>query len=567
MKLIQAISPMVPPAHIQAEGELQVNRERILQTLLLVVAAAALIGYVGLFVAMLPSFNFPLFALYTGITAIVCSFVAYRKMPYTMRSSIVVVIFLITSIYTLQLQGLEGDGKLYILTFNALATVLLGWKFGLIALIISQVSVGVMGGLMMAGVISLPAAAYTAGSLNSSSLIMTGIFLAILSTLITISLGMMMRGQENAYNRVEKLSEDLTLERNSLQDRVEQRTADLQNRMVQILTASDISKAIASFRDPTSALTQIVNLIRERFNLYYVGIFILDENNDAVLRAGSGQAGEKMVAARHTLPAGGASMIGWAIANRQARIALDVGSESVRFNNPFLPDTRSEMAIPIKREEICLGALSIQSEKANAFDEYDIRILQGIADTLASALENASLYQQSQESLEEVRALNRTYLQQAWSDLINEHGNFSYTYENTEVTHALNPNQVRIPLTLREQVIGQITLETERASLNKDQLAFIDAITTQTALALENARLLEETQQRALQEQTLNQLTAEYTHALNVDDILKSALRQLSRLPAVNEISVHLLPPDNPAAKPMVSKKNGSNGGNGGRES
>ena len=210
-----------------------------------------------------------------------------------------------------------------------------------------------------------------------------------------------------------------------------------------------------------SSCQKSVDLLHDRFNLYYVGVFILDDANNAVLRAGSGEAGKNMVAARHYLPADGASMIGWAITNNQTRIAQDVGAESVRFNNPYLPETRSELAIPIIRQEESLGALSIQSSAVNAFDQDDISVFEGIANALAIALENTRLFTQAQDALDEVRSLNRGYLTRAWSELANKSGSLSFTYENYQANNQLSENLVELPLSLRDQVIGSITLEME----------------------------------------------------------------------------------------------------------
>ncbi len=109
---------------------------------------------------------------------------------------------------------------------------------------------------------------------------------------------------------------------------------------------------------------------------------------------------------------------------------MDVGSEAVRFNNPRLPLTRSEMALPIIAHYEILGAFTIQSEKANAFAEDDITILEGVADSLAVALENARLYQETRQNLEEIRALNRDYLQRAWAETVQTSGDLAYEYEN-----------------------------------------------------------------------------------------------------------------------------------------
>ncbi len=353
---------------------------------------------------------------------------------------------------------------------------------------------------------------------------------------------MLIRGLETSYLRAEKLSQNLLSEQASLQARVDQRTIEIKSRMQQVLTASEVSQIIVSERDPDQLLPKIVDLLHDRFDLYYVGVFIVDDANNAVLRAGSGEAGKNMIAAGHYLPVDGASMISWAVTNNQTRIAQDVGSESVRFNNPYLPETRSELAIPIIRQEESLGAISIQSSKVNAFDEDDISIFEGIANALAIAFENSQLFIRAQNALDEVRSLNRGYLIRAWSELANETGNLSYSYDNFQANSQTSGILVEVPLTLRDQTIGSISLEMENEALTPEQQDFIDVIITQTALALENARLINEIQRRATQEQILNDLTSEFSLATNIDDILKSALRQLNEIPAVSEASIQLAP-------------------------
>jgi GAF domain-containing protein len=248
-------------------------------------------------------------------------------------------------------------------------------------------------------------------------------------------------------------------------------------------------------------------------------------------------------------------MISWAITNNRTRIAQDVEAESVRFNNPYLPETRSELAIPIIRQEESLGAISIQSRELDAFKADDISIFEGIANALAIAFENTQLFTRAQNALDEVRSLNRGYLMRAWSEIANVDGNLRYSYENYQANSQADGNLVEVPLSLRDQTIGSITLEMEDETLTPEQKDFIDVIITQTALALENARLINEIQRRATQEQILNDLTAEFSLATNIDDILKSALRQLNEIPAVSEASIQLAPPAN--GIPLLINGNG----------
>ncbi|MCS7178098.1 MAG: GAF domain-containing protein [Anaerolineae bacterium] len=167
-------------------------------------------------------------------------------------------------------------------------------------------------------------------------------------------------------------------------------------RAAQLEMAAEVARAAASILDVRRLLSETAELVRERFNLYYVGIFLLDESGRwAVLRAGTGEAGRKMLEMGHKLRVGGPSMIGWCTAYGKPRIALDVGKEAVRFDNPLLPATRSEMALPLLSRERVIGAMTIQSDRPAAFTPEDVTVLKTVADQLATAIENAHLYQES----------------------------------------------------------------------------------------------------------------------------------------------------------------------------
>jgi DNA-binding LacI/PurR family transcriptional regulator/GAF domain-containing protein len=187
-----------------------------------------------------------------------------------------------------------------------------------------------------------------------------------------------------------------------------------ENRALQLQTAAEVSRAASSILDPNELIPEVVNLMRERFDLYYAGLFLVDQTGEwtgeadkwAVLRAGTGEAGRKMLEGGHKLEIGGASMIGWCVANRQARIALDVGEEAVRFDNPLLPETRSEMALPLISRGAAIGALTIQSKREAAFSQEDITVLQTMASQVANTIENAHLFEQAQSRAAELAVLN-----------------------------------------------------------------------------------------------------------------------------------------------------------------
>ncbi|MEW5938458.1 MAG: GAF domain-containing protein [Chloroflexota bacterium] len=166
--------------------------------------------------------------------------------------------------------------------------------------------------------------------------------------------------------------------------------------------AARAARNIVTILDPEELFQRTVDVICDEFGFYYAGVFLLDAAAGAqyaVLHAGRGEAGRAMLAEGHKLAVGGNSMIGACIQNRQGRIALDVGTEAVFFENPHLPQTRSEMALPLISGEDVIGALTVQSVEEAAFHEEDIAALQTMADQLAVAIDNSKTHRANQDLL------------------------------------------------------------------------------------------------------------------------------------------------------------------------
>ncbi len=205
-------------------------------------------------------------------------------------------------------------------------------------------------------------------------------------------------GQLLGYRGIDR---DITVRKEVERER-ENLLNDLAHRSRLLKTAANVSKSILSILSLDELLEETARQIRKDFSYYYVAIFLVDkEKKYAVLKTGTGEAGKKMVASGHKLKIGGNSMIGWSIANAKARIALDAGKDTVRFDNPLLPETRSEMALPLIIKEDVIGGLIVQSVKEAAFTEVDISALETMVDQLAIAIQNAKLYEQAQHEIEE----------------------------------------------------------------------------------------------------------------------------------------------------------------------
>jgi len=548
MNFLQKLSPGYTPRHVAEQGELLVLRERFLQAILLLYAV------IGLPLSILGSQeaaqggNYALQYLYYGLYSAYLLIALVREIPYVIRGNSVVLLMLILAFSEIFESGQLGEIRMMLIVFCSLTALLFNLKNVIAAIVVGVLTIGFAAAASSLGIIA---------PLQGTEWLTSLIMFVALSTTVAGSITFLLSGMNESLKKQAQLANELQVERNALESRVQERTQALARQVNQIQTAAEISKSISALNDPDALLPHVVELMKERFNLYYVGIFLVDTSNqEAVLRAGSGDAGRQMLAERHHLALGGNSMIGWCIANKQPRIALDAGEDAVRFSNPHLPLTRSELALPIIAHGQALGAMTVQSEQPNAFNENDITVLQSIADSLAIALENDQLFQETSRSLEEIRTLNHEYLQRAWAEALDLYGSLSYDYQNPQAeVENQETYSIQVPLILRNETIGFINLEMDRPALSDEDTAFIESVTSQTAVALENARLLYETERRAMQEQKLNELSTRFSRAIRVDEILKTAAQELGQLPAVAEVSVQLKPMSGPARTGLLAEQ------------
>jgi GAF domain-containing protein/HAMP domain-containing protein len=323
----------------------------------------------------------------------------------------------------------------------------------------------------------------------------------------------------------------------ALQGTLESQVAE---RTEQLKATLEVSHVASTILDPDELIKKVVNLITDRFGYYYTAIFLIDDSGQwAVLQEATGSAGQTLKSRGHRLPVGGKSMVGTAISTRLARIALDVGTEPVRFENPLLPDTRSEIALPMVVGERIIGILDVQSKQEAAFKEQDVETLQGMANSVATTLENARLFRETQKSLEELRLIQRENVVKTWSESARE----KQSYEYAANTEALSPDAVLsaidVPLILREQIIGQLHLEGQQ-DWTPEERNLVEAVATQAALAMENARLLDESQQVALRERLTAEITGKIWSSPNTDTILQTAIKELGRVLRADEATIEL---------------------------
>ncbi|MDQ2692699.1 MAG: GAF domain-containing protein, partial [Chloroflexota bacterium] len=275
-------------------------------------------------------------------------------------------------------------GILLFLLFSAGFSSLLDYGTG-------EASILFLGFIVMTGLLlSTHSAVYYALGLSVLSLLLfgrqessvlewlrdIGIFLIIGSS-IAIGLRTALRDFIKTQETAQHILNTLRQERAVLEERVEERTAVLTQKTEQLRATSYIARKTAELQDLESLLTTVAKLVSDQFGFYHAGIFLLNNaGTRAVLQAASSEGGRRMLEHGHSLPVGAQNLVGYVATHRKPRIAMDVGEEAVLFNNPDLPMTRSQVALPLLVRDKVLGVLDIQSDKPQAFGSSDIDTLQ-----------------------------------------------------------------------------------------------------------------------------------------------------------------------------------------------
>ena len=340
--------------------------------------------------------------------------------------------------------------------------------------------------------------------------------------------------------------EKLVVERTS---ELEENTKNLQRRTIQLQTISEVSQTVALVQNLDILLPEITNLISHRFDFYHVGIFLISEDGKyAVLQASNSPGGKQMLAHGHQLEVGEKGIVGRVAQDKTPRVALDVGEDATYFNNPRLPDTHSEMALPLKISDKIIGVLDVQSRRKSAFTQEDADVFNALANQVAIAIENARLAKETQVALEEAQEISRQYIHQAWTELSKVEHKQGYRYINNQL-HPLDEIEeiaseksdiISIPVQLHEEILGFLEIEKSDPThpLDEDEMSLVQAVANRTALALENARLLEETSRRAGREQLVSTITTKIRSTNDPDVMIQTALDELKRALGASKIEL-----------------------------
>ena len=378
-----------------------------------------------------------------------------------------------------------------------------------------------------------------------------------LSTLIFFLIRRLSLIAENAKKNEGVLfqaNRELFLLKDKLQESVDERIRDLENRALQLQVTSQVAQDALIFQNVSELLANLADLISEKFGYYHTGIFLLDDKGEyAILQAASSEGGKKMLERGHQLQVGSEGIVGSTAAEKRPHITLDVGIDAVYFNNPDLPETHSEMALPLLFQNNVLGVLDIQSTDAQAFNQQDIEIFQTLANQLALAIQNARLLEKSQESIAQLEMLTDAQTQTAWrAHLERQSHQFLYTplgikrllKKDGGFSEEESDERTNIPITLRGKTIGKIALDRPSKQWSNKEKTLISDVAEQVGLAIENTRLVDETRDQANRDQLVSEFSSKLRETLDMDTVIKTAIEEMKKTFNLDGVEMRLNTPD-----------------------
>jgi len=530
---------------------------------------ASIFGLVAVIPGILGATS-PLYAWLYAVVYLILLLLTILPVPSSIKAGALISLIFSLGVLGLTESGIRGDAPIFMLGAITMASLLFSWKAGWVVTGLAMLAFFISGWLITSGAMIITSSEVTPGTAATWASGSTSALL--LATVIVNGIRLTQDEFGKAHHRAQAILDVLQSEKSTLEQRVERRTLDLANanqinehRAQMFQAIAQVTRAIISTQNLQDLLPQVTQAISQYFGFYHVGIFLIDANKDyAVLSAANSEGGQRMLERNHKLRVGQVGIVGYVAGTSKPRIALDTGADAIYFNNPDLPETRSEMALPlIQTGGQIIGILDIQSTEPNAFNREDIEILIILADQVSVAIANARLYEKTQKSLIEAEMLYRRDLQIGWKKFTNSQKiagvrrigmnanlyttpmNLSGAVEviNSGTAYIKNDknSQMTIPVKLRGEVVGMLNVHTdEERKWTDDEMDIITAIVERAALSIENARLLEESRMAAEKERAISEISAKISSNTQIEMILKTAVRELGNRIGGAQVSVEI---------------------------
>lgn len=340
----------------------------------------------------------------------------------------------------------------------------------------------------------------------------------------------------------------------SLYEDYEQQVVFLERRAKYLEATSVIAREMASVLDLPALLSRAIQLIDEKFGYYRQGIFLVDPSGEqVVLHAASGAAIEKSLERGFRVMIGGQGIVAHVAASKEYYVVQNVHEDPLFLSDDDTIITQSELALPLHSRGEIIGVLDVQSAYINAFTNEDISVLQTLADQIALAITNARLFEESQENLNVVQRAYGELSREKWSEMLESRGEMGYYSDENRLIHISEYNKntdpsddnlptIDIPIVVRGYLIGKISAckPQNAGKWSEEEIELMEDMTEQLNLAIESARLYEDSQSRAAQEQLTSEITTRIRETLDLETIIETAVNEIGSAMGLSALEVHL---------------------------
>ena len=553
---------VIPYSASRAE-DVQVWRQQTLRGVLYAVAA---FGAVALAVALSQVQDPWMIPIYVGVYAGLLVITFWRRVPYTVQALVVLSLVYVMGVFGLLEDGLSGDGRVFLLTLPLLAILLYGRREGILTLALALVTLAVFGWAFSTGRLSIKETfdIYTG---NWQAWLSGTLVFLMLGVLIVISQGQLVPGLIRALTQSRGLVQELEETHDALRERAEGLEATrrlLEERTLALQATAEVAREAVSVLNLPELLERIVTLIGARFSFHHTGIYLLDSTGEwAELQAASSEGGRQMDTRGHRLRVGPESIVGHAISEGRHRIEQTTGQATQPLSAAELPGTRSQIALPLRARGAILGALDVQSRESATFDNEEVTVLQALADQVAIAISNARLFQQAQESLEAERLAYGKMSRTTWQEMLRARPALGQRYDpqgilpadrqwREEMKQAAQQGvpvlsqdkvsaKVATPIKVRDQVVGILDAHKPADEpWTAEEVSLLETLTEQFGVALDSARLYQDSQRRAARERLVGEVTARMRESLNLDAVLRTTTEEMHRVFNLAEAEIHI---------------------------
>jgi len=482
------------------------------------------------------------------------------KTPYSVRAASLLLMIYIIGTNSLLSWGPWLDGSIFFIAFTILAALLFDNRIDLIALILSALTFVTLGVLQQLGIYE-PSAAGVPPTIATDWAAYTVDF-SIVSAIILVATNQFKKALTQVIFEMQSAFNSLTTEREKLEDRVRERTEELEARAIQLRAATSVTRTIASIQDISELLSETTRLITDEFGYYHSGLYLLDERKrTAFLQASSSATGKSLIGQGFRIEPNKLNMTNLVIEQRRPQIAMDVGDANF-IRDPNFPLTRSRIMLPLTVRGQVIGILDIHSDQPRTFDGQDAEVLQTLADLVAISIDNVRLIDETKSLVYELESNTTLQTRETWSKFTSRHKP-AYQYTPAGVRPLFSKiktekaDGLHVPMILHGQNIGNIVLKRKGISStwSERERILVEKVAAQVALALENSRLVDETQKNAMRNQVIANISSRVRETLDVESVVRTATTELRRVFDLKEAEISI---GAPQPEPTQLRKNTS---------